>query len=174
VCRRMRERTKAPIVVLSARSGEAEKVAALDIGADDYVTKPFGLRELLARVRAVLRRQELNGLTRVREPQRGGYKFSGWRLDSLSRRLVSPDGASVTLTKSEHALLVAFLDTPQRPLGREQLLQATRVQGDIFDRSIDVQVLRLRRKLETDASTPRIIRTERGVGYVFAVPVERY
>jgi two-component system, OmpR family, response regulator len=173
--REIRSSSDVPVIITTGhRLEEIDRVVGLELGADDYVTKPFGLRELLARVRAVLRRQELNGLARVREPQRGGYKFGGWRLDCLSRRLVSPDGASVTLTKGEYALLVAFLDAPQRPLGREQLLQATRVQEDIFDRSIDVQVLRLRRKLETDSSTPRIIRTERGVGYVFAVPVERY
>jgi two-component system OmpR family response regulator len=144
--REIRSTSDVPVIITTGhRLEEIDRVVGLELGADDYVTKPFGLRELLARVRAVLRRQELNGLARVREPQRGGYKFGGWRLDCLSRRLVSPDGASVTL-----------------------------VQEDIFDRSIDVQVLRLRRKLETDSSTPRIIRTERGVGYVFAVPVERY
>jgi two-component system OmpR family response regulator len=173
--REIRSSSDVPVIITTGhRLEEIDRVVGLELGADDYVTKPFGLRELLARVRAVLRRQELNGLARVREPQRGGYRFAGWRLDCLSHRLVSPDGASVPLTKGEYALLVAFLEAPQRPLGREQLLQATRVQEDIFDRSIDVQVLRLRRKLETDASTPRIIRTERGVGYVFAVPVERY
>jgi DNA-binding response OmpR family regulator len=173
--REIRSTTDVPVIITTGhRLEEIDRVVGLELGADDYVTKPFGLRELLARVRAVLRRQELNGLARVREPQRGGYRFGGWQLDCLSHRLVSPDGAAVTLTKGEYALLVAFLEAPQRPLGREQLLQATRVQEDIFDRSIDVQVLRLRRKLETDASTPRIIRTERGVGYVFAIPVERY
>jgi DNA-binding response OmpR family regulator len=136
------------------------------------VTKPFGLRELLARVRAVLRRHELGGLARAREPQRGGYKFGDWQLECDHRRLTDPNGAAVTLTKGEYGLLVAFLEAPQRPLTREQLLQATRVHEDIFDRSIDVQVLRLRRKLETQASAPHIIRTERGIGYVFALPVE--
>src|SRR5882757_4822460 len=173
--REIRSTSDVPVIITTGhRLDEIDRVVGLELGADDYVTKPFGLRELLARVRAVLRRQELNGLARVREPQRGGYKFGGWQLDCLSHRLVSPDGAAVTLTKGEYALLLAFLEAPQRPLGREQLLQATRVQEDIFDRSIDVQVLRLRRKLETDASTPRFIRTERGVGYVFAIPVERY
>jgi two-component system, OmpR family, response regulator len=147
-------------------------VVGLELGADDYVTKPFGLRELLARVRAVLRRHELGGLARAREPQRGGYKFGGWQLERNNRRLTSPNGIAVTLTKGEYALLVAFLEFPQRPLTRERLLQATRVHEDIFDRSIDVQVLRLRRKLESHASAPQIIRTERGIGYVFELPVE--
>jgi two-component system OmpR family response regulator len=173
--REIRSASDVPVIITTGhRLEEIDRVVGLELGADDYVTKPFGLRELLARVRAVLRRHELSGLTRVREPQRGGYRFGGWQLDCVSRRLASPDGTCVTLTKGEYALLIAFLEAPQRPLGREHLLQATRVQEDIFDRSIDVQVLRLRRKLESDASTPRIILTERGVGYVFAVPVERY
>jgi two-component system OmpR family response regulator len=106
-------------------------------------------------------------------PARGRYRFSGWQLDSRIRQLTDPAGAPVALTKGEYALLLAFLDAPQRPLSREHLLQATRVHEDVFDRSIDVQILRLRRKLERDSSAPRIIQTERGVGYVFAVPVER-
>jgi DNA-binding response OmpR family regulator len=160
------------IITTGHRLEEIDRVVGLELGADDYVTKPFGLRELLARVRAVLRRHELGGLARAREPQRGGYKFGGWQLERDNRRLTSPNGVAVTLTKGEYALLVAFLEAPQRPLTRERLLQATRVHEDIFDRSIDVQVLRLRRKLESHASAPQIIRTERGVGYVFALPVE--
>ena len=100
-------------------------------------------------------------------------KVGGWRLDRRSRRLIDPRERPVALSKSEYALLVAFLDAPERPLSREYLLQATRLHEDIFDRSIDVQVLRLRRKLEVDPKAPRVIRTERGVGYVFAIPVEQ-
>jgi two-component system, OmpR family, response regulator len=173
--REIRSSSDLPVIITTGhRLEEIDRVVGLELGADDYVTKPFALRELLARIRAVLRRHELSGLARVRESQRGGYRFGGWQLDCLSHRLMTPDGVAVTLTKGEYALLVAFLESPQKPLGREQLLQATRVQEDIFDRSIDVQVLRLRRKLESDASAPRIIRTQRGVGYVFAVAVERY
>jgi len=106
--------------------------------------------------------------------ERGGYKFGGWRLDRRSRRLIDPRERPVTLSKSEYALLVAFLEAPERPLSREYLLQATRLHEDIFDRSIDVQVLRLRRKLEADPKAPRVIKTERGVGYVFAIPVLRF
>src|SRR6202043_2434550 len=97
----------------------------------------------------------------------------GWQLDRRNRRLSDSSGAPVVLTKGEYALLLAFLDAPQRPLSREHLLQATRIHEDVFDRSIDVQVLRLRRKLEVDPKAPRVIRTERGVGYVFAIPVEQ-
>src|SRR5712671_2188471 len=141
------------------------------IGADDSVTTPFGIRELLARVRAVLRRN-VRRLAPPRDPARGRCRFGGWQLDRRSRRLTNPDGTPVPLTKAEYALLIAFLDAPQRPLTRKHLLQATRVHEDVFDRSIDVQILRLRRKLEADPSAPRIIQTERGFGYLCALPVE--
>src|SRR6201984_2667912 len=124
------------------------------------------------RVRAVLRRNARR-LAPPRDPARGRCRFGGWQLDRRSRHLTNPDGAPVPLTKIEYALLIAFLDAPQRPLTREHLLHATRAHEDVFDRSIDVQILRLRRKLERDPSAPRMIQTERGVGYVFAVPVER-
>jgi two-component system, OmpR family, response regulator len=123
-------------------------------------------------VRAVLRRHDAGRVARTREPQRGAFRFGSWHLERQSRRLTGRDGGPVLLTKGEYALLLAFLEAPQRPLTREQLLQSTRMHEDIIDRSIDVQVLRLRRKLETDTSEPRIIRTERGVGYVFTLPVE--
>jgi len=148
------------------RRDEIDRVVGLELGADDYVTKPFSLRELLARIRAVLRR---HGAGR---PQRGRCKFGGWQFDRRTRRLTDPGGTEVALTKGEYALLTAFLGAPQRPLSREHLLQATRVHEDMFDRSIDVQILRLRRKMEIDPSAPSIIRTERGVGYVFDLPVE--
>jgi DNA-binding response OmpR family regulator len=171
--RTIRSSSDVPVIITTGhRLDEVDRVVGLELGADDYVTKPFGLRELLARVRAILRRQELGRQARTREPQRGGFAFGGWRLERSSRRLLGADGEPVALTKGEYALLVAFLETPQRPLTREQLLQATRVNEDIFDRSIDVQVLRLRRKLETHTGAPRVIRTERGVGYVFMLPVE--
>jgi two-component system, OmpR family, response regulator len=143
-------------------------VAGLELGADDYVNKPFGLRELLAPVRAVLRRDP----GRLASP-RDRCRFGGWQLDQNSRRLTAPDGSPVRLTKGEYALLIAFLDAPQRPLTREYLLEATRTHEDAFDRSINVQVLRLRRKIEADPRAPRIIQTRHGFGYVFALPVER-
>ena len=171
--REIRSRSDVPVIITTGyRRDEIDRVVGLELGADDYVTKPFGLRELLARIRAVLRRHEAGGVTQQRGPERGKYRFGGWLLDRRLRRLSAPDGVPVPLTKGEYALLTAFLDAPQRPLSREQLLQATRVHEDVFDRSIDVQILRLRRKLENDPSAPRIIQTERGVGYIFALPVE--
>jgi two-component system, OmpR family, response regulator len=172
--REIRTRSDIPVIITTGdRRDEVDRVVGLELGADDYVTKPFSLRELLARIRAVLRRQEAGRAASARDVERGRYGFGGWQLDPRNRRLADPSGTEVTLTKGEYALLTAFLDAPQRPLSREQLLQATRVHEDIFDRSIDVQILRLRRKLETDPSAPQIIRTERGVGYVFRLPVER-
>jgi two-component system, OmpR family, response regulator len=172
--REIRSTSDVPVIITTGhRMEEVDRVLGLELGADDYLTKPFGLRELLARVRAILRRHELKR-TQSRKLQRSGFRFGRWQLERESRRLTTQDGSLVALTKSELSLLVAFLECPQRPLTREQLLQATRVHEDVFDRSIDVQVLRLRRKLETDASSPRIIRTERGVGYVFALPVETF
>lgn len=172
--REIRASSDVPVIIITGhRRDEIDRVVGLELGADDYLTKPFSLRELLARVRAVLRRFDAGRSAPAREPGRGRWRFSGWQLDRRTRRLTDPDGAPVALTKGEYALLIAFLDAPQRPLSREHLLQATRVHEDVFDRSIDVQILRLRRKLERDPSAPRMIQTERGIGYVFAVPVER-
>jgi DNA-binding response OmpR family regulator len=171
--RELRSSWDVPVIIITGhRRDDIDRVVGLELGADDYLTKPFNLRELLARVRAVLRRFE-SGRAAAREPERGRWRFGGWQLDRRTRRLTDPDGTAVALTKGEYALLTAFLDAPQRPLSREQLMQATRVHEDVFDRSIDVQILRLRRKLERDPSAPRVIQTERGIGYVFAVPVER-
>ena len=171
--REIRSRSDVPVIITTGhRCDEIDRVVGLELGADDYVTKPFGLRELVARIHAVIRRQEAARNTSQREAERGHYRFGGWHLDRRGRRLTDPNGVPVALTKGEYALLTAFLDAPQRPLTREHLLQATRFHEDIFDRSIDVQILRLRRRLETDPSMPRIIQTERGVGYTFALPVE--
>jgi DNA-binding response OmpR family regulator len=175
VLRELRLSSDVPVIVITGhRPDEIDRVIGLELGADDYVTKPFNLRELLARVRAIIRRLDKSRSSPAREPERGGYRFAGWRLNLRTRKLTDPNDANVALTKGEYALLVAFLNAPQRPLSREQLLQATRVHEDVFDRSIDVQILRVRRKLEHDPSAPQIIQTERGVGYVFAQQVERY
>jgi two-component system OmpR family response regulator len=172
--RDIRSRSDVPVIITTGhRRDEIDRVVGLELGADDYLTKPFGLRELLARIRAVLRRREAVVAAVQRDPERGRYRFGSWQLDRRNRRLSDANGNPVVLTKGEYALLLAFLDAPQRPLSREHLLQATRIHEDVFDRSIDVQVLRLRRKLENSPNAPRVILTERGVGYVFALPVER-
>jgi two-component system OmpR family response regulator len=172
--REVRSSSDVPVIIITGhRRDDIDRVVGLELGADDYLTKPFNLRELLARVRAVSRRFDIGRAAPVRDPERGRFRFCGWQLDSKTRRLTDPAGAPIALTKGEYALLLAFLEAPQRPLSREHLLQATRVHEDVFDRSIDVQILRLRRKLERNPSAPRVIQTERGVGYVFAVAVER-
>ena len=172
--RNVRLNSELPVIIITGhRCEDIDRVVGLELGADDYLTKPFNLRELLARVRAILRRFDVGRAAPTRDPERGRFRFSGWQLDRRIRQLTDPAGATVPLTKGEYAMLLAFLEAPQRPLSREHLLQATRVHEDVFDRSIDVQILRLRRKLERDPSAPSVIRTERGVGYVFAVPVER-
>jgi two-component system, OmpR family, response regulator len=172
--REVRSGSDIPVIIITGhRRDDIDRVVGLELGADDYLTKPFNLRELLARVRAVLRRFDIGRATSARDPDRSRFRFCGWQLDCKTRRLSDPVGAPVALTKGEYALLLAFLNAPQRPLSREHLLQATRMHEDVFDRSIDVQILRLRRKLERDPSAPRVIQTERGVGYVFAVAVER-
>ena len=170
--RELQSHVDLPVIIMTGhRRDEVDRVIGLELGADDYVTKPFSLRELLARIRAVLRRLDA-GHSEPRDAGVTRYRFGGWLLDRKNRQLSSPDGDPVGLTKGEYALLLAFLEAPQRILSRELLLQATRVHEDVFDRSIDVQILRLRRKLEDDPSQPRVILTERGQGYVFTLPVE--
>jgi two-component system, OmpR family, response regulator len=171
---RLGERWDVPVIVVTGhRRDETDRVVGLELGADDYLLKPFGLRELLARVRAVLRRAEAGERRTRRKQQQLRYQFAGWELDLRTRRLTSPDGDTVALTAGEFNLLVVFLRAPQQVLSREQLLAASRVHDEeVFDRSVDIQVLRLRRKLEANPSEPRLIRTERGAGYILAVPVE--
>jgi DNA-binding response OmpR family regulator len=163
-----------PLIVLTGhRRDETDRVVGLELGADDYMTKPFGLRELLARVRAVLRRSEAGERRSRKQAQRIRYRFANWELDMRTRRLSSPAGDTVALTAGEFNLLAAFLRSPQQVLSREQLLAASRIHDEeVYDRSIDVQILRLRRKLEANPSEPRLITTERGAGYIFAAAVE--
>lgn len=171
--RSIRSKSDIPIIITSHRADEIDPIVSLELGADDYIVRPSP-RELLARTRAILRRRQLPRAAQIRDPEGGGYRFNGWRLERYGRRLVDPNEAPVSLSKGEYALLLAFLEAPERPLTREHLLHATRVHEDIFDRSIDVQVLRLRRKLEIDPNAPRMIQSERGIGYVFSLPVERF
>jgi DNA-binding response OmpR family regulator len=162
-----------PIIMLTGRKEEADRVMGLELGADDYLTKPFSPRELLARIRALLRRSRTqetvaDGLQKIR-----AYRFAGWELNVRLRRLTSPDGGKVSLTNTEFNLLAAFLSAPQRVLSRDQLLGRSRLHNDeVYDRSIDTHVVRLRKKIEKPGAKEQLIRTERGAGYVFSVPVE--
>ena len=172
IARRMRDECEIPMVMLTGRAEEADRVMGLELGADDYITKPFSPRELLARIRTVLRRRRAE----VRQGKPDGiraFRFDGWELNLNLRRLTSPDGRTVALTNGEFSLLVVLLGAPSRILSRDQLLDLSRLHNDeVYNRSIDVQILRLRRKIERDAADPRYIKTERGAGYVFGVPVE--
>jgi DNA-binding response OmpR family regulator len=168
VCRRMRETTDTPIVLLTARSGDTDKVIGLDLGADDYVVKPFSPRELMARVRAQLRRH--------RAPSRAEplLEADGLRLDPNAAR-VEVDGRDVPLTASEFRLLQALMRNPTRVMSRDELIDALHADGDpgIIDRTVDVHVGRLRRKLGDPAATPRFVDTVRSMGYRFRLPVGR-
>lgn len=159
----------APVIIISGdRLEEADKVVGLELGAVDYVTKPFGIREFLARVRASLRERPVIKSKKERKT----YSFGDWVLNMSLRKLVYAGKREVKLTAGEFNLLTAFLKSPRQILSREQLLAASRIHDDeVFDRSIDVLILRLRRKLECDPSRPRLIKTERGAGYLFDADV---
>ncbi len=172
LARWLRSDTKVPIIMLTAMSEEPDRIIGLELGADDYVTKPFNPRELAARIRAVLRR--VNDPERGREPPAMIYRFGGWVLETARRRLINPDAVDVALTGGEYELLLAMLERPNRVLTRDMLLDLLRGrQAGPFDRAIDVAVSRLRRKLEDDGRNAQLIKTVRGGGYVLSVQVER-
>ncbi|MET1028181.1 MAG: response regulator [Dongiaceae bacterium] len=171
--RKIRAQSDVPVILTAAHPCEADLVAALELGADDYMAKPIFLRELLARVRALLRHRKADHRAPKRDLERGRYRFGGWQLDRRTRRLINSDGVRVMLTKVEYTLLLAFLDAPHRPLTRDYLKQATRIHRDIADKSIDSQVRRLRHKLESGPKLQRIIQTQQGVGYFLALRVVR-
>jgi two-component system OmpR family response regulator len=168
LARRVRELSQVPILMLSGQSEEADRVMGLELAADDYVVKPFSPRELLARIRALLRRTQSSATAGADEPAVRAYRFAGWELNLRLRRLVAAEAGTVSLTNSEFSLLCAFLGSPQRVLTRDQLLERSRLHSlEVYDRSIDVTMLRLRRKIEADPSNPTLLTTERGVGYMF-------
>lgn len=173
LARQLREQAPAlPILMLTGRADEADRVMGLELGADDYLTKPFSPRELLARIRALLRRAQVQTPVSDLVNKVRGYRFGGWELSTGLRRLKNPDGALVELTNGEFSLLVAFLSTPRRTLNRDQLLDLSRLHNaEVYGRSIDVQILRLRRKIEADPTHPVFIVTQRGEGYVFDAEV---
>ena len=173
LCQRLRQQYATPVIMLTAMGELSDRVVGLEMGADDYLSKPFDARELLARVRAVLRRA---GERRpvLGESARPLIRFAGWQLDVTRRELRSPDAVMIPLSSGEFDLLLVFVEHPQRVLTREQLLNLARGHShDAFDRSIDVQVSRLRRKLEFDTKRPAMIRTVRNGGYQFTASVSR-
>jgi two-component system OmpR family response regulator len=173
LCRRLRADSSIPIIMLTAMGEETDRIVGLEMGADDYVPKPFNPRELLARIKAVLRRAD-GGLASERATGDAIMHFAGWTLDLARRRLGSPDDVIVDLSSGEFDLLVAFVEHPRRVLSRDQLLDLTHGRATVpFDRSIDIQVSRLRRKIEADPKAPELIKTVRGGGYMFTAAVER-
>jgi two-component system OmpR family response regulator len=173
IVRSLRDRSAIPIVMLTGVRDEADRVMGLELGADDYLTKPFSPRELLARIRTVLRRSKSAAPGPAREREIRAYRFAEFELNLRTRRLKRNNGADIVLTNGEFNLLAALLAAPERILTRDQLLEASRVyDNEVYDRAIDIQVLRLRRKIEPDPAQPQFIVTERGAGYIFRAEVE--
>ncbi|HVC60092.1 MAG TPA: response regulator [Acetobacteraceae bacterium] len=174
LCRRIRADGEIPIIMLTAKGEEVDRVIGLEMGADDYLAKPFGSRELVARIRAVLRRSHRPPAPSDSPPATPRYRFDRWVLNTDRRELLRDDGVTVPLSTGEYELLLALVERPQRVLSRDQLLDLARGRAAAaFDRSIDTQVSRLRRKLESDPAEPRIIKTIWGGGYMFAATVSR-
>jgi two-component system OmpR family response regulator len=173
LCRELRKASNIPIIMLTARGTDTDRIVGLEIGADDYLAKPFNPRELLARVNAVLRRaRTASGMPSKTAGHR--LSFEGWTLDTQRRELTSPDGAVVELSTGEYDMLLTFLDAPQRVLSRDQLMDGAKHRVPTgFDRAIDVQVSRLRRKLEASEESQAMIKTIRGTGYIFIPAVTR-
>jgi len=170
--RQLRAESQLPVIILTGRAEEADRVMGLELGADDYLTKPFSPRELLARIRTVLRRthagQEIHGAPVCR-----AYRLPGWELNLRTRKLSARDGREVALSNGEFNLLAALLATANRVVTRDQLIEMSRrYDNEVYDRAIDVQILRLRRKIESNPAQPQIIVTERGAGYRVGVAVE--
>ncbi|CAO3405519.1 response regulator [Azospirillum largimobile] len=175
LCRRLRaapQTAQTPVIMLTAMGEETDRIVGLEMGADDYLAKPFSPRELLARIKAVLRRVSAPPVAGAPAAAGTVLRFEGWSLDLTKRELRSPDGVLVQLSAGEYDLLVAFAEHPQRVLTRDQLLDLARGRSAVpFDRSIDVQVSRLRRKIEPDPAEPALIKTVRGGGYLFTPSV---
>jgi two-component system, OmpR family, response regulator len=172
--RHIRAQSNVGVIIVTGSGESVDRIVSLELGADDFVAKPFDLRELLARIRSVLRRTAAARMQAPASTPPSGMRFAGWRLETQSRRLFDADGTEVPLTTGEYDLLKVFADSPNQVLSRDQLLQATRNRDAApFDRAIDMQIARLRRKIEVDADHPVLIKSVRGAGYIFTPRVER-
>ncbi len=170
ICRELRADSNIPIIMLTAMTHEADRIIGLEMGADDYLTKPFSPRELVARIKATLRRQGM--VTTQSEDRRRTAIFEGWKLDVVRRELRDPDDVLVDLTSGEFDLLAALIERPNRLMTRDLLLDITKGrQADVFDRSIDITISRLRQKIEEDPKNPQFIKTVRGKGYIFSAEI---
>ncbi len=174
LCRYVQDKYKIPVILLTALSDDADKVVGLEMGADDYISKPFNARVLLARLKAVLRRCQNEEVDSKEESEEISISFGNWTLDIYQRELVDHDDVALALSAAEFRLLRVFLQRPHRILSRDQLLDLTRGrEAKAFDRSVDNLISRLRRKIELDSNKPRIIKTVRGGGYTLAVPITK-
>jgi two-component system OmpR family response regulator len=174
IARKLRDESSIPVIMLTGVRDEADRVMGLELGADDYLTKPFSPRELLARIRTVLRRAQAATPAQARATEVRAFRFAGFELNLRTRRLSKKDGSRIELSNGEFNLLAALVAAPQRVLTRDQLIEASRVHdNEVYDRAIDVQILRLRRKIEPDTAHPTYIVTARGVGYSFNASVEK-
>ena len=175
LCRKLRSQYATPIIMLTAVSEDTDRIVGLELGADDYISKPFNPRELLARIKAILRRmQERQQNEKIDTEKLQKHSFSGWVLNEGTRRLTDPNNVEVNLSAGEYELLLAFLYKPRRVLNRDQLMDFTKQREAMpFDRSIDVQISRLRHKIEVDPKEPELIKTVRGGGYMFTSEVKR-
>ena len=170
ICRELRTDSNIPIIMLTAMTHEADRIIGLEMGADDYLTKPFSPRELVARIKATLRRQGM--VSAQSEDRKRVATFEGWKLDVVRRELRDPEDVLVDLTSGEFDLLAALIDRPNRLMTRDLLLDITKGrQADVFDRSIDITISRLRQKIEDDPKNPQFIKTVRGKGYIFSAEI---
>lgn len=173
ICRQLRASSSIPIIMLTAIGEEMDRILGLEMGADDYLSKPFNPRELLARIRGILRRSGGKADLHTEPVLHNQYKFLGWRLDRTARKLYSPENLEISLSSGEYNLLIVFLERPQMVLSRDYLLDLTKNRSALpYDRSIDIQISRLRQKIEPDQKNPSILKTVRGGGYVLACDVE--
>jgi two-component system, OmpR family, response regulator len=174
LCQSIRKTSQIPIIMLTAITEDVEHILALEVGADDFINKPFNPRTLLARIKALLRRANPSDTIETKEPKHRYYLFQGWKLDSVSRRLTSPEQLDISLSSGEYTLLRAFVERPQHVLSRDHLLDLTKHrEAGPYDRSIDIQISRLRHKIEQDPKHPQLIKTVRGGGYILATTVTR-
>ena len=175
LCKQLRQKSQIPIIMLTAAADDIDRIIGLEMGADDYISKPFNPRELLARIKAILRRSfQVDSVVAKRPGDAHTYVFAGWQLNKIERRLYSPDGVEISLSTGEYNLLLVFLKHPHHVLSRDQLLDLTRNRmAGPYDRSIDIQISRLRHKIEVDHKAPQIIKTVRGGGYVLSTEVSQ-
>ncbi|PHQ81225.1 MAG: DNA-binding response regulator [Coxiella sp. (in: Bacteria)] len=175
LCKEIRQKSQIPIIMLTAICEDVDRIVGLEMGADDYLSKPFNPRELLARVKAILRRSGVTQAEAEDKPIKAPriFSFAGWSLNKVERRLYSPESTEISLSTGEYNLLLAFLERPHQVLSRDQLLDLTRNRAaGPYDRSVDIQISRLRHKIEENHKSPKIIKTVRGGGYVLSTEVE--